>query len=218
VQNGLLEVGTYNPRDFAFDKHQNVDDEPYGGGGGMVLKPEPLFALWQAQKFEKAHCIYLTADGETLDHRLSVELSLQDHLVLLCGHYKGVDERVRTHLINREVSIGDFVLTGGEPAALVLIDAVVRLIPGVLGNFGSALEDSFQDVLLDCPWYTRPAEFNGESVPQVLQSGDHQRVQQWRRTQALRKTFERRPDLLDKEVLDDKDKKQLTQWEREGLE
>ena len=218
VQNGLLEVGTYNPRDFAFDKHQNVDDEPYGGGGGMVLKPEPLFALWQAQKFEKAHCIYLTADGETLDHRLSVELSLQDHLVLLCGHYKGVDERVRTHLINREVSIGDFVLTGGEPAALVLIDAVVRLIPGVLGNFGSALEDSFQDVLLDCPWYTRPAEFNGESVPQVLQSGDHQRVQQWRRTQALRKTFERRPDLLDKAVLDDKDKKQLTQWEREGLE
>ena len=218
VQNGLLEVGTYNPRDFAFNKHQNVDDEPYGGGGGMVLKPEPLFALWQAQKFEKAHCIYLTADGETLDHRLSVELSLQDHLVLLCGHYKGVDERVRTHLINREVSIGDFVLTGGEPAALVLIDAVVRLIPGVLGNFGSALEDSFQDVLLDCPWYTRPAEFNGESVPQVLQSGDHQRVQQWRRTQALRKTFERRPDLLDKAVLDDKDKKQLTQWEREGLE
>ena len=218
VQNGLLKVGTHNPRDFAFDKHQSVDDQPYGGGGGMVLKPEPLFALWQAQKFEKAHCIYLTADGETLDHRLSVELSLQDHLVLLCGHYKGVDERVRTQLIDREVSIGDFVLTGGEPAALVLIDAVVRLMPGVLGNFGSALEDSFQDALLDCPWYTRPAEFNRESVPQVLQSGDHQRVRQWRRTQALRKTFERRPDLLDKAVLDDKDKKQLTQWEREGLE
>ena len=218
VQNGLLKVDTHNPRDFAFDKHQSVDDEPYGGGGGMVLKPEPLFALWQAQKFEKAHCIYLTADGETLDHNLSVELSLQDHLVLLCGHYKGVDERVRTHLIDREVSIGDFVLTGGEPAALVLIDAVVRLIPGVLGNFGSALEDSFQDSLLDCPWYTRPAEFNGESIPQVLQSGDHQRVRQWRRAQALRKTFERRPDLLDKAVLDDKEKKQLNQWEHEGLE
>ena len=218
VQNGLLKVDTHNPRNFAFNKHQSVDDEPYGGGGGMVLKPEPLFALWQAQKFEKAHCIYLTADGETLDHSLSVELSLQDHLVLLCGHYKGVDERVRTHLIDREVSIGDFVLTGGEPAALVLIDAVVRLIPGVLGNFGSALEDSFQDSLLDCPWYTRPAEFNGESIPQVLQSGDHQRVRQWRRAQALRKTFERRPDLLDKAVLDDREKKQLNQWKHEGLE
>ena len=149
-------MNTHNPRDFATDKHQSVDDEPYGGGGGMVLKPEPLFALWQARRLEKAHCIYLTADGEKLDHRLSVELSLQEHLVLLCGHYKGVDERVRTRLIDREVSIGDYVLTGGEPAALVLIDAVVRLVPGVLGNFSSALEDSFQDALLDCPWYTRP--------------------------------------------------------------
>lgn len=218
TRSGLLSVNTHNPRDFATDKHQSVDDEPYGGGGGMVLKPEPLFALWQARRLEKAHCIYLTADGEKLDHRLSVELSLQEHLVLLCGHYKGVDERVRTRLIDREVSIGDYVLTGGEPAALVLIDAVVRLVPGVLGNFSSALEDSFQDALLDCPWYTRPAEFNGESVPQVLQSGDHQRVQQWRRKQALRKTFERRPDLLDKADLDDNEKKQLSQWDREGLE
>jgi tRNA (guanine37-N1)-methyltransferase len=149
---------------------------------------------------------------------LSVELSLQEHIVLLCGHYKGVDERVRTRLIDREVSIGDFVLTGGEPAALVLIDSIVRLVPGVLGNFSSALEDSFQDALLDCPWYTRPADFDGERVPQILQSGDHQRVRQWRRRQALRKTFERRPDLLERAQLDDDEMKLVSQWEREGLE
>lgn len=218
VAGGQLVVDTHNPRDFAVDKHKSVDDEPYGGGGGMVLKPEPLFALWQAQQFEKAHCIYLTADGQRLDHNLSVELSLQEHIVLLCGHYKGVDERVRTRLIDREVSIGDFVLTGGEPAALVLIDSIVRLVPGVLGNFSSALEDSFQDALLDCPWYTRPADFDGERVPQILQSGDHQRVRQWRRRQALRKTFERRPDLLERAQLDDDEMKLVSQWEREGLE
>ncbi len=218
ARDGLLSVEAHNPRDFATDKHKSVDDEPYGGGGGMVMKPEPLFALWQARHFERAHCIYLTADGQTLDHDLSVELSLCDHLVLLCGHYKGVDERVRTHLIDREVSVGDFVLTGGEPAALVLMDAMVRLVPGVLGNFSSALEDSFQDAVLDCPWYTRPAEFNGQGVPPVLQSGDHERVRRWRRQQALRRTFERRPDLLERAHLDEEEVRLIHQWEREGLE
>jgi len=218
AKNGLLDVETHDPRQFATDKHRSVDGEPYGGGGGMVLKPEPIFALWEAQQLQRAHCIYLTADGQKLDHDLSVELSLTEHLVLLCGHYKGVDERIRTHLIDREVSIGDFVLTGGEPAALILIDAVARLVPGVLGNFSSALDDSFQNDLLDCPWYTRPAEFNGEPVPTVLQSGDHEKVHRWRRQQALRKTFERRPELLQKADLDREDQKLVSQWEREGLE
>ncbi|MFT5088735.1 MAG: tRNA (guanine37-N1)-methyltransferase, partial [Planctomycetota bacterium] len=129
AKKNLLDVETHDPRQFTTDKHRSVDGVPYGGGGGMVLKPEPVFALWEAQQLQRAHCIYLTADGQKLDHDLSVELSLTEHLVLLCGHYKGVDERIRTHLIDREVSIGDFVLTGGEPAALILIDAVVRLIP-----------------------------------------------------------------------------------------
>jgi tRNA (guanine37-N1)-methyltransferase len=218
AKKNLLDVETHDPRQFTTDKHRSVDGVPYGGGGGMVLKPEPVFALWEAQQLQRAHCIYLTADGQKLDHDLSVELSLTEHLVLLCGHYKGVDERIRTHLIDREVSIGDFVLTGGEPAALILIDAVVRLIPGVLGNFSSALDDSFQNDLLDCPWYTRPAEFNGDSVPTVLQSGDHEKVRSWRRQQALRKTFERRPDLLQGADLDREDQKLVSQWEREGLE
>ncbi len=218
AKNDLLSVATHDPRQYASDKHKSVDDEPYGGGGGMLLKPEPVFALWQAQQLERAHCIYLTADGQKLDHDLCVELSLAEHLVLLCGHYKGVDERIRKRLIDREVSVGDFVLTGGEPAALILIDAVVRLVPGVLGNFSSALEDSFQNDVLDCPWYTRPAEFNGDHVPEVLQSGDHERVRRWRRQQALRKTFERRPDLLQGADLDREDQKLVSRWEREGLE
>jgi tRNA (guanine37-N1)-methyltransferase len=139
-------------------------------------------------------------------------------LVLLCGHYKGVDERIRTELIDQEVSVGDYVLTGGEPAALVLIDAVVRLIPNVLGNFSSALDDSFQEIVLDCPWYTRPVEFRGQRVPDALLSGDHERVAHWRRRQALRRTFARRPDLLQQIELDDEEQQLIATWHEQGLE
>jgi tRNA (guanine37-N1)-methyltransferase len=209
---GLLEVAVHDLRDHADDPHRSVDDTPYGGGGGMVLKVEPLQRAWEALELGRGHCVYLTADGERLDQRLAIRLSLMPHLVLLCGHYKGVDERFRERHIDQELSIGDYVLTGGEPAALVLIDAVTRLIPGVLGNFASALEDSFQEGLLDCPWYTRPVETLGARVPEVLVSGDHEEVSRWRRREALRRTFERRPDLLPGADLDDEERALVARW------
>lgn len=209
---GLLEVAVHDLRDHTDDPHRTVDDTPYGGGGGMVLKPEPLRRAWEVLDLARGHSVYLTADGERLDQRLAVRLSLRPHLVLLCGHYKGVDERFRRQDIDQEISIGDYVLTGGEPAALVLIDAVTRLIPGVLGNFASALEDSFQEGLLDCPWYTRPVEALGERVPEVLVSGDHEEVSRWRRHEALRRTFERRPDLLPGADLDEEERALVARW------
>lgn len=212
---GQVEIAVHDLRDFTVDHHRTVDDTPYGGGGGMVIKPEPVVRAWEELDLAQGHCIYLTADGEKLDQKLAIELSLTKHLVLLCGHYKGIDERIRQRCIDREVSIGDYVLTGGEPAALVLIDAVVRLIPGVLGNFSSALEDSFQEELLDCPWYTRPVEFDGERVPEILLSGNHRAVQQWRRLQALRRTFERRPELLQNAELDAAEKRIIAEWSTE---
>ncbi|MYK39488.1 MAG: tRNA (guanosine(37)-N1)-methyltransferase TrmD [Gemmatimonadetes bacterium] len=218
VAQGLLTVETHDPRDCATDKHRTVDDAPYGGGGGMVLKPEPVYQLWQERDLAASRCIYLTADGQPLNQALAVELALEERLVLLCGHYKGVDERIRTELIDREISIGDYVLTGGEPAALVLIDAVVRLIPNVLGNFSSALDDSFQEAALDCPWYTRPVEFRGQRVPDALLSGDHERIEHWRRRQALRRTFARRPDLLQQIELDEEEQQLIATWREQGLE
>ena len=218
IARGLLTVETHDPRDCATDKHRTVDDAPYGGGGGMVLKPEPVYQLWQERGLVDGRCIYLTADGQPLNQALAVELALEERLVLLCGHYKGVDERIRTGLIDREISIGDYVLTGGEPAALVLIDAVVRLIPNVLGNFSSALDDSFQEVVLDCPWYTRPVEFRGQRVPDALLSGDHERIEHWRRRQALRRTFARRPDLLQQIELDEEEQQLIATWREQGLE
>jgi tRNA (guanine37-N1)-methyltransferase len=211
----LLSVATHDLREYADDKHNTVDDAPYGGGGGMVFKAEPVARAWESLDLAKGHSIYLTADGAPLTQELAIELSLEEHLVLLCGHYKGIDERIRTHFIDREVSIGDYVLTGGEPAATVVIDAVVRLIPGVLGNFSSALEDSFHEVVLDCPWYTRPESFRGERVPSVLLSGDHGEVSRWRRQQALRRTFERRPDLLDKADLDADEIHLISEWSKQ---
>ena len=190
-QQGLVEIGIHDLRDFAADRHRTVDDTPYGGGRGMVIKPEPVAGAWETLGLEQGYCIYLTADGVPLDQQLATRLSLQQHLVLLCGHYKG------------------------EPAGLVLIDAVVRLIPGVLGDFSSALEDSFHEDLLDCPWYTRPAQFMDETVPEVLLSGNHQQVRQWRRQQALRRTFERRPDLLKKAELDDEEQRLIARWSKE---
>lgn len=210
-----LQVGVHDLRGYATDRHGTVDDAPYGGGGGMLIKPEPVAACWDDLDLARGLCIYLTADGERLDQEMATQLSLQPHLVLLCGHYKGVDERVRQRCIDREVSIGDYVLTGGEVAALVLIDAVVRLIPGVLGDFSSAMADSFHDDgLLDCPWYTRPAEFAGQAVPEELLSGDHGQVEAWRRQQALRRTFERRPDLLHSADLDEAERRLVDTWEQ----
>ena len=218
IAQGLLIVETHDPRDCATDKHRTVDDAPYGGGGGMVLKPEPVYQLWQERGLAAGRCIYLTADGQPLNQALAVELALEERLVLLCGHYKGVDERIRTGLIDREISIGDYVLTGGEPAALVLIDAVARLIPNVLGNFSSALGDSFQETVLDCPWYTRPVEFRGQRVPDALLSGNHERIEHWRRRQALRRTFARRPDLLQQIELDEEEQQLIATWREHGLE
>jgi tRNA (guanine37-N1)-methyltransferase len=217
ARDGHVEYAVHDLRRWAVDRHGTVDDTPFGGGGGMLLKAEPVVACWHDLQLSRGHSIYLSADGERLDQALATKLSLMEHVVLLCGHYKGVDERARQRCIDREVSIGDYVLTGGEPAALVLIDAVVRLIPGVLGDFRSAMADSFHDDgLLDCPWYTRPAEFDGKGVPEELLSGDHARVDAWRRRQALRRTFERRPDLLETADLDDEERRLVDEWSRDG--
>jgi tRNA (guanine37-N1)-methyltransferase len=219
IEGGQLEVNLHDLRTYSQDRHRTVDDTPYGGGGGMVIKPGPVAACWTENQFANGHCIHLSADGEPLTQDLAAELSLQSHMVLLCGHYKGVDERARRQLIDQEISIGDYVLTGGEPAALVLIDAVTRLIPGVVGNFSSAMADSFHDDgLLDCPWYTRPASHGGEEVPQVLLGGDHGQVQSWRRRQALRRTFERRPDLLERADLDEEERRQVADWRQKKEE
>ena len=194
----LVRIRLHDLRKYAHDRHRTIDDTPYGGGAGMILKPEPFFesveALSAKEPFDEV--IYMSADGERLDQRLANELSLKRRLLVLCGHYKGIDERVRARLVTREVSIGDYVLTGGELAALVLIDAVVRLIPGVIGDGESMLTDSFQDGLLDHPSYTRPAEYRGLKVPDVLLSGDHKEIERWRSEQRLLRTKARRKDLL----------------------
>lgn len=201
---GLVEIVVHDLRRYGEGKHRAIDDYPFGGGGGMVLTPGPLFACIEAIRAEwgegggdDEEVIYLTPDGEVLDQRLANELSMKRRLLLIAGHYKGIDQRVRDALVTREVSIGDYVLSGGELPALVLTDAVARLVPGVLGDAQSALSDSFQDGLLDAPNYTRPADFRGMAVPDVLLSGDHDRIRTWRDDERLRRTRDRRPDLLD---------------------
>ncbi|MGD2026522.1 MAG: tRNA (guanosine(37)-N1)-methyltransferase TrmD [Anaerolineales bacterium] len=196
---GLLAVGVHNIRDFTTDKHHTTDDEPYGGGGGMVMKPEPIFAAVESVLGVPPVCpvILLTPQGRPFTQRVAEELSGVDHLALLCGRYEGVDERVRQHLMTDEISIGDYVLTGGELPALVLIDAVVRLIPGVLGDPEATTKDSHARGLLEYPHYTRPSEFRGWEVPEVLRSGNHAEIERWRQEQAEKRTKERRPDLLD---------------------
>jgi tRNA (guanine37-N1)-methyltransferase len=198
-ESGAVTLAVHDLRSYATDKHRQIDDYPFGGGAGMVLKPEPIFRCVEALQDERGaadEVIYLTPDGERLGQPTVNQLSMNEHVILLAGHYKGVDQRVRDTLITRDVSIGDYVLSGGELPALVLVDAMVRLVPGVLGDASSALTDSFQDGLLDAPVYTRPAEFRGQSVPDVLRSGDHQRVAAWRDEKRLEKTRARRPDLL----------------------
>ncbi len=199
-EKGLVEIHVHDLRDWGLGSYRQIDDLPYGGGGGMVLRPEPLFACVESLQENLGEpydeIIYLTPDGETLDQPLANRLSLSKNLLLIAGHYKGIDQRVRDTLVTREISIGDYVLSGGELPALVLIDALARLIPGVIGDANSALSDSFQDGLLDAPAYTRPPEFNGMSVPVVLTSGDHNAILSWREEQRLEKTQRLRPDLL----------------------
>ena len=198
-ESDVATLDVHDLRAFATGKHRQIDDRPYGGGGGMVLKPGPLFRAVEAIEDEAGEAddvIYLTPDGDRLDQSMANRLSMHGHLILIAGHYKGIDQRVRDTLVTRELSIGDVVLTGGELPALVLVDAVVRLVPGALGDSSSALTDAFQDGLLGAPVYTRPAEYRGQQVPEVLRSGDHRRIAQWRDEKRLEKTRERRPDLL----------------------
>ncbi len=208
VNKGLLEVQIVDLRAFADDKRRTVDDRPYGGGDGMVLKPEPLFLAVEhcaASGRPEAHVVFLTPQGITLTQSKATELSLRPHLIVICGRYEGVDQRVIDHLVDEEISIGDFVLSGGEMAAMVLVDAVARLIPGVVGKGGSVLAESFMDDLLDYPHYTRPEEFRGWRVPDVLTSGDHLEIERWRREQAMKITRDRRPDLLVTDSTDETD-------------
>lgn len=196
---GLVEIHLHNIRDYSTDKHNNVDDYQYGGGAGMVMSIEPIVTLIEKLKTERSYdeVIYLTPDGEMLEQKACNELSLKNNLMMLCGHYKGIDERIREHFITKEVSIGSYVLSGGELAAAVLSDAIIRLLPGVLNNETSALTDSFQDNLLSPPVYTRPPEFRGWKVPEVLLSGNFPKIEKWREEQAMERTKSRRPDLLD---------------------
>lgn len=201
-ERSVVEIVVHDLRNFAHDKHKTVDDSPYGGGAGMVLKPEPVFEAVESLLAERRYdeVVLLTADGETFNQRIANELSLKENIVFICGHYKGVDERIREGLATREISVGDYVLTGGEIAALVVIDAVVRLLPGALGDSESALNDSFQAGLLDSPQYTRPADFRGMKVPDVLLAGDHEEVRKWREAKSAERTANRRPDLIEKSL------------------
>ena len=195
-EKGLVEIHCHNLRDWGAGKWNITDDRPFGGGAGMVMKPEPVCAAIDAVKSDKATVIYLSPDGERFDHRMAVDFSTEEHLILLSGHYEGIDQRIRDSRIDREVSIGDYVLTNGTLPAAVLVDAVVRQIPGVLGAEKSLTQDSFHRNVLGFPQYTRPVEFEGMRVPEVLLSGNHGEIEQWRRERSLEKTRERRPDLL----------------------
>jgi tRNA (guanine37-N1)-methyltransferase len=195
-EKGIVEIAVHDLRAFTHDKHHTIDDTPYGGGAGMVLKPKPFFECVEQLNAQRTYdeVIFLSADGEVLTQKIATELSLKNNLMMLCGHYKGIDQRVREMLVTREISIGDYVLTGGELAAAVVVDAVVRLIPGVLNDGESALTDSFQDGLLGCQQFTRPAEFRGLTVPDVLLSGDHQEIKRWREEQREQRTKRLRGD------------------------
>lgn len=197
-EKGLAEIHIHNLRDYSTSKHKNVDDYQYGGGAGMVMSCEPIANCIDDLKQQREYdeIIFMTPDGEVLEQSISNEFSLKENLLILCGHYKGIDERIREHYITREISIGSYVLSGGELAAAVLTDSIVRLLPGVLNDETSALSDSFQDNLLSPPVYTRPADFRGWKVPDVLLSGDFNKIDTWRHEQALKRTKERRPDLL----------------------
>jgi len=197
LEKGIIEIHIHNLRDFTRDRHKQVDDRPFGGGQGMVLKPEPLFAaVEEIRESERIPVYMLSPQGKRFEHQMAEELALQSQVILICGRYEGVDERVIQYLATEEISIGDYVLSGGEPAAIVIVDAVARFVPGVVGKAESVERDSFREGLLDFPQYTRPREFRDMKVPDVLFSGDHKNIERWRRKKALEKTWLRRPDLL----------------------
>jgi tRNA (guanine37-N1)-methyltransferase len=210
----LVEIGIHNLRDFTYDKHQVVDDRPFGGGEGMVLKPEPIFRaveyLTHNRIPEKYSVALLTPQGQQFNQEMAARLSQLDQLLLICGRYEGIDERVNEMLVTEEISIGDFIISGGEFAALVVVDAVVRLIPNAVGCADSTANESFSSGLLDCPVYTRPASYRGLSAPEILQGGNHREIARWRRAKALEKTFYQRPDLLAKADLTKEDEQILT--------
>jgi len=223
-ERGLLSIALHDIRNYATDKHHTTDDAPYGGGGGMVMKPEPIFAAVEdvlgegEERDPQVPIVLLSPQGRLFDQDLAIELSKLERIALICGRYEGVDERVRQHLATDEISIGDYVLTGGELAAMVIVDAVTRNRPGVLGDPGAAISDSHAQGLLEGPHYTRPASFRGWEVPDILLSGDHAAVARWRREQALLRTLERRPELLDELALSPQDRAFLEEaQERESI-
>jgi len=195
----LAEIVVHDLRTFTHDKHHTLDESPYGGGAGMILKPEPIVECIESLQAQRTYdeIVYVSADGEQFTQKIANDLSLKSNVMILCGHYKGIDQRVRDHFITREISIGDYVLSGGELAAAVLVDAIGRLLPGVLNDETSALSDSFQDNLLAPPVYTRPEIFRDWKVPDILMSGNHAKIEEWRHEQSLQRTRERRPDILD---------------------
>ena len=217
-QRGLIDVHVHNIRDWSTDKHHVTDDEPYGGGGGMVMKVEPVFAAVESVLGPESGCpiILLTPQGRVFTQKIAMELAQHARLALICGRYEGVDERIRQHLVTDEISIGDYVLTGGELPSLILIDAVSRLLPGVLGDPDGPFDDSHAAGLLEYPHYTRPPEYRGWGVPEILLSGDHGKIAKWRREQSLRRTLKRRPDLLENAPLSDTDRQVLKKIKDEG--
>jgi len=219
VDKSAVTFNVVNFREYADNKHSSVDDYPYGGGAGMVLKPQPIFdavtALKEQAKTKSLRVILLCPQGERYEQRKAEELAKEEHLIFICGHYEGYDERIREHVVTDEISIGDYVLTGGELGAMVVIDSVVRLLPEVLGNQESHMKDSFSTGLLEHPHYTRPADFRGMKVPDVLLSGNHQFIEEWRNKEALRRTLLRRPDLFDKIELSEEQKKWLEEVKKD---
>lgn len=202
-EKGIIHLSLHNLRDYTDDRHRTVDDTPYGGGAGMIFRPEPLAMAINTIGIDGHPTIYLSPSGTRFTQQMANRLSLLPCMTLICGRYRGIDQRIIDRYVTEEISIGDYVVSGGEIPAIVLIDAVVRLIPGVIGDAESALDDSFQDSLLDCPWYTHPAVFEGIAVPEVLLSGNHAKIKEWRRMMAVQRTAERRPDLLMPDAIED---------------
>jgi len=215
VERRIVEINIYDLRNFTHDRHKVTDDYPYGGGAGMMMKPEPLAkAIEELNRESKSRVILMTPQGDRLTQSRVKKMSQENRLTILCGRYEGIDERIRAHFVDDEISIGDYILTGGEIPAMVLVDAIVRLIPGVLGDEASTEEDSFSYSLLEYPQYTRPENFRGFKVPDVLLSGNHEKIRRWRRKESLKRTYNRRPDLLEKAELSDDDKKILEEIRR----